>query len=780
MTKLLRCALTLAFGFSLSCCAQTPGTPTVGPGNTAGLLYASNFGLWQVPQGNTGQYSWSSPSFCTVSAAGIPLAPVFAVGTPVFIKDHVVANSEIVTPSAINVGGAGCSITVSPVNKHNTFTLTSATGGLQEAINYAHALPYQVILTPDWSRLGGTTGMILAAKGNSNVQILDQRGSCLTAYIWSGSAYAAQPSSCGGGSSGIISVNSQTGPSVTFQSSGATVAITNPSPNVINLESSGGGGGGCSPSGVAGDYLVDGGNGTCLPANANYSAAGPTRGTINYSNFGKDDLIEIASSSCDSTVCTLLGANDLDMKTSGRVYVGAFGGLLSSCLADSGYVTVVSITPTQIVIDENDTGCTGIVDSGNGEIVGGLTDVVVLGDFSVGASYSEYESQIALNSADFYVNTFDVTVAPAVGQDGGDFFIHPSAVGGAPATAEFGIRFGLEKISLNGTTGVEIDSGSKISINSGTAMNLATASPEQLTANGSQICTTSTGCGGFGATADPSTGIVAGLSTPWDAVFDSNNNSIYVLNIGNRTVSVMNEAGQITGTIGGFLAPFGDTSRGHLILFDSHNNSVYTIGYSPGGVQPTVSVIPDSGTTIAGTISGLSTGVTGGVFDPHNNKLYFVAGDHIYAVDDSGMEVTETIDYPMSSVSAYGAIVFDSHNNSLYISVNNQNSSSPCALYGGAMLYILPDSGTSITGYVCGPMGITGVFDPHNNTIYVAGNGEIAVIPDSGTSITGYISSYMPSYLEFDSGTNSILAVGYRGQRIELSQHHPRLWDGSH
>ena len=244
MTKLLRCALTLAFGFSLSCCAQTPGTPTVGPGNTAGLLYASNFGLWQVPQGNTGQYSWSSPSFCTVSAAGIPLAPVFAVGTPVFIKDQVVANSEIVTPSAINVGGAGCSITVSPVNKHNTFTLTSATGGLQEAINYAHALPYQVILTPDWSRLGGTTGMILAAKGNSNVQILDQRGSCSTAYIWSGSAYAAQPSSCGGGSSGIISVNSQTGPSVTFQSSGATVAITNPSPNVINLESSGGGGGG--------------------------------------------------------------------------------------------------------------------------------------------------------------------------------------------------------------------------------------------------------------------------------------------------------------------------------------------------------------------------------------------------------------------------------------------------------------------------------------------------------------------------------------------------------
>ena len=374
MTKLLRCALTLAFGFSLSCCAQTPGTPTVGPGNTAGLLYASNFGLWQVPQGNTGQFSWSSPSFCTVQAAGIPLNPVFAVGSPIFIKDQVVANSEIVTPSAINVGGAGCSITVSPVNKHNTFTLTSATGGLQEAINYAHALPYQVILTPDWSRLGGTTGMILAAKGNSNVQILDQRGSCSTAYIWSGSAYAAQPSSCGGGSSGIISVNSQTGPSVTFQSSGATVAITNPSPNVINLESSGGGGGGCTPSGLAGDYLVDNGDGTCSPANANYTVGDFT--TPNVTNFGESNGLSIDTASCDATTCTLLAANTLDARKDVPIYI--LSGFAASCLNGSGWVHVESIASTQIVIDEADTSCTGVVPSDTGgSIIYGYTDFIV-------------------------------------------------------------------------------------------------------------------------------------------------------------------------------------------------------------------------------------------------------------------------------------------------------------------------------------------------------------------------------------------------------------------
>ena len=44
----------------------------------------------------------------------------------------------------------------------------------------------------------------------------------------------------GAAAGGISSINSQVGPAITIQSSGATVAITNPSPNIINLESSGG------------------------------------------------------------------------------------------------------------------------------------------------------------------------------------------------------------------------------------------------------------------------------------------------------------------------------------------------------------------------------------------------------------------------------------------------------------------------------------------------------------------------------------------------------------
>jgi hypothetical protein len=177
-------------GVAYQCCAQgASGQITQGPGNTAGLLYASSFGQWSVPQGNTGPYSWAVPILCTVNAGGSVLSPVFKVNTPITIKDSNPANTEIVTPTAVNVGGFGCSITIAPVNLHNNYILTSATAGLQEAINYAHGLAYQVILTPDWSRIGGTTGMITSALGNSNVSILDERTAIFQSYTWNGSAY---------------------------------------------------------------------------------------------------------------------------------------------------------------------------------------------------------------------------------------------------------------------------------------------------------------------------------------------------------------------------------------------------------------------------------------------------------------------------------------------------------------------------------------------------------------------------------------------------------------
>jgi hypothetical protein len=186
----------------------TPTGAKLSTADQAGLLYASNFGQWRMPVGNLGQYSWDNGSYCmpTVGSVypGITIN-AFTVGTPVEIVDmDTPSHNEIVTPTAVTISWVGsdpvsCSISITPVYGHNHFYFTSATGGLQEAINWAGTTPYQVIVTPDWSLLGGITSTITSATGNANVTILDDRTACSVAYLWSGGAYTAQNSSCGGG-----------------------------------------------------------------------------------------------------------------------------------------------------------------------------------------------------------------------------------------------------------------------------------------------------------------------------------------------------------------------------------------------------------------------------------------------------------------------------------------------------------------------------------------------------------------------------------------------------
>jgi Concanavalin A-like lectin/glucanases superfamily len=170
--------------------------------NVAGLLCASNFATWTVPQGNQGLTSWSSPSQCTVTSGGTTFR-AFAVGVPVTLNDaEVPANTEVVTPVEVGNNGFGCSISVPMTHPHKSFYFTTATAGLGEALSFAGTQPYQIVLTPDWQRLGGTTGMITAAVGNSNVSISDQRTATIEPYIWNGSVYVQTPFSGGNGQVG--------------------------------------------------------------------------------------------------------------------------------------------------------------------------------------------------------------------------------------------------------------------------------------------------------------------------------------------------------------------------------------------------------------------------------------------------------------------------------------------------------------------------------------------------------------------------------------------------
>jgi lysophospholipase L1-like esterase len=172
----------------------------------AGLLYASNFGQWQVPQGNLGTYSWNSYAYCYANTVGVTFQ-AFTMGTPIKIVD--VGNpsaTEIVTPSAVSIvppaglSMGSCSITIAPANPHSNYYYTSATAGLQEAINWAKTSTntYDVVLTPDWTTLGGTTAMVTAASGNFSTPIIDERTGSVGGYSWNGSQYTPIGVACTG------------------------------------------------------------------------------------------------------------------------------------------------------------------------------------------------------------------------------------------------------------------------------------------------------------------------------------------------------------------------------------------------------------------------------------------------------------------------------------------------------------------------------------------------------------------------------------------------------
>lgn len=202
MKKILGCLVALA-GLLIvpSCFAQ---------GSTGGLLYASDFSQWTLPQGigpANGTIAWTVAQVCqalTTTGYGFT-AP--KVGRPLRIIDNgVPAHSETVTPSSVTVGPGGCSINAPMSYSHLSYSVKSGTAGLQEAIDYQAGLPQGavVILTPQWTLAGGTTAMILAAQGNVNVSILDQRNSNLQSCTWGGSAYACV--NFGGGSQSNLNI----------------------------------------------------------------------------------------------------------------------------------------------------------------------------------------------------------------------------------------------------------------------------------------------------------------------------------------------------------------------------------------------------------------------------------------------------------------------------------------------------------------------------------------------------------------------------------------------
>lgn len=134
-------------------------------------VFADNFGRWaiqgQVP--NTFMFQVSGFSPCSIVALNFENRATFyafadTVGlAPVFVADANAANSEVLTPTTfVAPTPQSCGPALAALNQHNTFTLQSGTGGLQEAVNFVGSptasWPSTILLTPGWYNLIGAIG----------------------------------------------------------------------------------------------------------------------------------------------------------------------------------------------------------------------------------------------------------------------------------------------------------------------------------------------------------------------------------------------------------------------------------------------------------------------------------------------------------------------------------------------------------------------------------------------------------------------------------------------
>ena len=151
-----------------------------------------------------------------------------------------------------NVGGGGGSISGQTAGYAiEAASPTTATGPfpLDDSVTTANTITaHKAFAVDDGSGIGGgldglegTAATPVAghdkiyADATSHAMLLSENGGAFSPICTTANGFCA-------GSGNLASINSQTGPAITLQSTGATVTITTPSSNVINLEATGGGG----------------------------------------------------------------------------------------------------------------------------------------------------------------------------------------------------------------------------------------------------------------------------------------------------------------------------------------------------------------------------------------------------------------------------------------------------------------------------------------------------------------------------------------------------------
>ena len=167
--------------------------------------FASDYGQWVIVSTAPGQYTWPGTGPCQIRKVGGGAFFAFTTGTPVFVRDALnPTHNEIVSVTAPVNTSSSCGFTGAFAYTHTSFSILSATGGLQEAINVLGGAsapsPMGVILNRKWYTLltglpgytTATAGTILKnLTGNANVYMVDTSSAPWTYYTWNGTAYVS-------------------------------------------------------------------------------------------------------------------------------------------------------------------------------------------------------------------------------------------------------------------------------------------------------------------------------------------------------------------------------------------------------------------------------------------------------------------------------------------------------------------------------------------------------------------------------------------------------------
>lgn len=185
--------------------ALPAAVPAASAQNIEGQIIAAQYGTWRVPGYAPDTYSFA-PTACRVQG-GASYFQAFTAGVPVKIVDGNPTMSEVVVPTAVEEDNSQCRITIHPTHRHQPpFYLTSATGGLQEAINanLANPGPNTILLNNAWYELGGSAQIIASVHGSTNLGLVDVTQVPAKWYQWDGSQYVPVNPPGGGSANTLV------------------------------------------------------------------------------------------------------------------------------------------------------------------------------------------------------------------------------------------------------------------------------------------------------------------------------------------------------------------------------------------------------------------------------------------------------------------------------------------------------------------------------------------------------------------------------------------------